>query len=100
MELDEKMRAEQPILFLDVREEWERSLYPGMDGIHMPYSRLQAEWRSLLPHKDREIVVCCLFGWRSREAARLLAGKGFRNVVNLEGGLEEWALYQEQSTPR
>ncbi len=100
MELDEKMRADQPVLILDVREDWERSLYPGMDGLHIPYSKLQAEWQSLLPYKDREIVVCCLFGWRSREAARLLAGKGFRSVVNLEGGLEEWALYQEQSAPK
>ena len=70
MELDQKMRAEEPILFLDVREEWERSIYPFMDGIHIPYSRLQQEWKGLTPHKDREIVVCCLFGWRSREAAR------------------------------
>jgi molybdopterin/thiamine biosynthesis adenylyltransferase len=78
MELDQKMRAEEPLLFLDVREEWE----------------------GLLPHKDREIVVCCLFGWRSREAARLLTSKGFKDVLNLEGGLEEWTLYQEESIPK
>lgn len=99
VDLDRKIRAEEPILFLDVREEWERSIYPFSEGIRIPYSKLQREWESLLPHKDREIVVCCLFGWRSREAARLLAGKGFRNVVNLEGGLEEWYVYQEQSRP-
>jgi len=100
MELDQRMRAEEPTLFLDVREEWERSIYPFMDGIHIPYSRLHQEWKDLMPYKDREIVVCCLFGWRSREAARLLTGKGFRNVLNLEGGLEEWALYQEESIPK
>lgn len=100
VDLHRKLLADEPMLFLDVREEWERSLYPFMDGIQIPYSRLHAEWESLAPHKDQEIVVCCLFGWRSREAARLLAGKGFEKVVNLEGGLEEWTLYQEESTPK
>ena len=100
MELDQKMRAEEPLLFLDVREEWERSIYPFMDGIHIPYSKLHQEWEVLLPHKDREIVVCCLLGWRSREAARLLTSKGFKDVLNLEGGLEEWTLYQEESIPK
>ncbi len=97
VDLQRKMREGEPLVFLDVREEWERALYPGMDGIRIPFSRLHSEWQSLLPHKDQEIVVCCLFGWRSREAARLLAGKGFEKAVNLEGGLEEWALYQEES---
>lgn len=97
MDLDRKMQAEEPLLFLDVREEWERSIYPFSEGIQVPFSKLHAQWKNLLPHKDRQIVVCCLFGWRSREAARLLAGKGFDNVLNLEGGLEEWFLYQEQS---
>jgi adenylyltransferase/sulfurtransferase len=98
VDLDQKMGAEEAVLFLDVREEWERSIYPFSEGIQIPYSKLQGEWETLLPHKDREIVVCCLFGWRSREAARLLAGKGFEKVLNLEGGLEEWYVYREQSS--
>ncbi|MFH0812431.1 MAG: rhodanese-like domain-containing protein, partial [Pseudomonadota bacterium] len=47
--------------------------------------------------KDHQVVVCCLFGWRSHEAALILKKRGFRNIVNLQGGLEEWFLYQEQS---
>ena len=97
-DLDRKMRAGDPVLLLDVREEWERSIYPLRDGVHMPYSRLHEEWQALLPYKDRQIVVCCLFGWRSGEAARLLRARGFGNVLNLEGGLEEWSLYREEST--
>lgn len=98
VDLETKIRQGDPVLFLDVREEWERSIYPGMQGIHIPYSKLHEKWQALLPHREQEIVVCCLFGWRSREAARFLAGKGFKKAVNLEGGLEEWTLYQEQST--
>ena len=99
VDLDRKMRDKESLLFLDVREEWERSIYPFSEGIQMPFSKINSEWETLLPHRDQEIIVCCLFGWRSREAARLLAGKGFQNVVNLEGGLEEWYLYKEQANP-
>ena len=99
VDLDRRMQAKEPIVFLDVREEWERSIYPFSEGIRIPYSELHEKWETLVPHQGRQIVVCCLFGWRSREAARLLAGKGFQNVWNLEGGLEEWYLYREESIP-
>jgi len=97
VDLDSRAGEGRSLLFLDVREEWERSIYPFEEGIKIPYSRLASEWEALLPHKEEEIVVCCLFGWRSREAVRFLAGKGFQAVRNLEGGLEEFYLYKEQS---
>jgi rhodanese-related sulfurtransferase len=99
-ELDRKMKSGEPPVFLDVREEWERSLYPSPEGFRIPLSRLASEWGALAPCKDREIVVCCLFGSRSRDAVRFLAGKGFERLFNLEGGLEEWFLFQEQEDER
>jgi len=102
-ELDRKIKSGEPVLFLDVREPWERSLYPspGHEGtsthcLEIPLSRLASEYGSLLPHTGRDIVVCCLFGSRSQDAARFLARKGFSKLHNLEGGLEEWYLYQEE----
>jgi adenylyltransferase/sulfurtransferase len=98
LDLDHKLQAKEPVVFLDVREEWEQPIYPFPDSIKVPYSKLVSEWESLLDYKEQPIVVCCLFGWRSQEAVRLLQDKGFRNIWNLEGGLEEWFLYQEQLT--
>jgi len=98
VDLDRKLQAKEPVVFLDVREEWEQPIYPFPNSIKVPYSKLMSEWKSLLQYKDQPIVVCCLFGWRSQEAGRLLKDKGFQNVWNLEGGLEEWFLYQEQLT--
>ena len=38
-----------------------------------------------------EIVVLCHLGSRSMKAATILKEKGFKNVVNLKGGIDEWA---------
>lgn len=98
IDLERKIQAGDPVVFLDVREEWEQAIYPFPHSIKIPYSRLTSEWESLLSYKDHHVVVCCLFGWRSHEAALILKKRGFRNIVNLQGGLEEWFLYQEQSS--
>ena len=97
VDLDQRIRDGDSPLFLDVREPWERAIYPFEEGIKIPFSRLASEWESLIPQKNREIVVCCLFGWQSREAVDFLVNRGFENLVNLEGGLEEWYLLREQS---
>ena len=40
---------------------------------------------------EDEIVVQCHHGRRSMKAAAILKEKGFKNVVNLKGGIDEWA---------
>jgi adenylyltransferase/sulfurtransferase len=98
IELARKLQAGKPLAFLDVREEWEMAIYSCFpQGIKIPYSRLASKWDTLLPHKGEEMVVCCLFGSKSLDACRFLKGKGFENVCNLQGGIEEWYLYEEQS---
>ena len=97
MDLEQKLENGEYLTFLDVREEWERSIYPFSKGIKVPYSQLAFQWESLLSHKDEDLVVCCLFGWKSQEAIRFLKERGFKNLWNLVGGLEYWYLHQEQS---
>ena len=98
VDLAGKLQANEALSFLDVREEWEQSIYPSFPhAIKIPFSTMVSQWETLLPFKGKEIVVCCLFGWKSQEACRLLSGKGFEHVWNLQGGLEEWYLYEEQS---
>lgn len=42
--------------------------------------------------RDRPIVVCCSVGVRSAARVEELRRAGFTRVVNLEGGLFQWAL--------
>lgn len=73
---------------LDVRQ-------PGeYEAEHLPGAKLipLAELGSRLPELDagKPIVVYCAIGGRSRVAAQVLAAKGFREVLNLSGGIKAW----------
>lgn len=73
---------------LDVRQpgEYEAEHLPGAKLIPLP------ELGSRLSELDpgRPTVVYCAIGGRSRVAAQVLAGKGFREVLNLSGGIKAW----------
>ena len=77
-------------LLVDVREPWEFA-YCRIDGaLSIPLSEL-ARRRDELP-RGRPLVLVCHHGQRSQHAAMLLAGAGFEQVHNLQGGVESWAL--------
>jgi rhodanese-related sulfurtransferase/rubrerythrin len=73
---------------LDVRQpgEFEAEHLPGAKLIPLP------ELGSRLTELDpgRPTMVYCAIGGRSRVAAQVLAGKGFREVLNLSGGIKAW----------
>lgn len=50
--------------------------------------------------KNRMIVLHCHHGGRSRAAAEQLVKQGFRNVHNLEGGIEAWSTQIDPKVPR
>jgi rhodanese-related sulfurtransferase/rubrerythrin len=73
---------------LDVRQpgEYEAEHLPGAKLIPLP------ELGARLPEldADKPTVVYCAIGGRSRVAAQVLAAKGFREVLNLSGGIKAW----------
>lgn len=79
-----------PPLLVDVREPWEfdicrlpgTQLFPMRQLFHEPETQLP-------PH--RELVLICHHGIRSRQVAGFLERHGFRDIINLAGGLDAWA---------
>jgi len=73
---------------LDVRQpgEYDAEHLPGAKLIPLP--ELGARLSELDP--GRPTVVYCAIGGRRRVAAQVLAGKGFREVLNLSGGIKAW----------
>jgi rhodanese-related sulfurtransferase/rubrerythrin len=73
---------------LDVRQphEYERERIPGAKLIPLP--ELMDRRHELDP--DRPMLVYCAVGGRSRVAVQLLAGQGFSDVINLQGGISAW----------
>jgi rhodanese-related sulfurtransferase/rubrerythrin len=73
---------------LDVRQpsEYEKKHIPG--AVLIPLSDLSDRLDELNP--DKPTLVYCAIGGRSRVAAQMLAGKGFKKVINVSGGIKAW----------
>ena len=80
--------AADAFVLLDVRqpEEYEAEHLPGAKLI--PLADLGARLSELDPEKPA--IVYCAIGGRSRVASQVLAGKGFKEVFNLSGGIKAW----------
>ena len=89
-----KRRQDAGAMLVDVREmdEWRDGHAKG--ACHIPLSDLSRRGADL--PKDREILVICRSGNRSRTAARLLQRAGYERVVNVQGGTVAW---MRQSLP-
>jgi rhodanese-related sulfurtransferase len=79
---------EQPLL-LDVRQPWEYEVCKIENSVLLPMSQIPSEFRSL--DFERETVVICHHGIRSRRVGRYLEEAGFSNIINLSGGVAQWA---------
>jgi len=92
LELKHRLDAGDDLFILDVREpdEWAISNLAGLGAVLIPMGQV-------LQHLDeldtaREIVVQCRSGARSAEVIRQLQGHGYRKLLNLDGGINRWAL--------
>ncbi|MCP4754378.1 MAG: rhodanese-like domain-containing protein [Proteobacteria bacterium] len=46
-------------------------------------------------YHEKEIVLACDTGQKSRVAASILAEEGFKNIYNLKGGMRRWQRWQQ-----
>ena len=60
------------------------------DGaINIPLYNLLECYEYKLKDKNKIIVIYCQSGIRSKKAIKILFKKGFKNLYNLKGGLDE-----------
>jgi adenylyltransferase/sulfurtransferase len=88
------------VLLLDVREPSEAALAKIEGARLLPLGELESRWGELTAWKERRIVVHCHHGGRSARACALLQEKGFSQVSNLRGGIDEWSLTVDPAVPR
>jgi adenylyltransferase/sulfurtransferase len=88
-DLAERLRRGDTIDLIDVREpyEWQIARIPG--ARLMPLGQFGAASADL--SGDRDVVLYCHHGFRSRAAAEFLVEQGFRRVWNLTGGIDRWS---------
>ncbi len=91
-ELQQRLKNGEDVTLLDVREDHEFRAGHIEGSFHIPLGQVLQRYRELNP--DKEAVVICRSGNRSRLACEWLSEKGF-DVLNLEGGLIRWNKTQQ-----
>jgi rhodanese-related sulfurtransferase len=83
--------SKEGALLIDVREsdELAEMSYDVSNIKHIPLGELETRL-SEVP-KDKQVVVVCRSGGRSGKAQELLQANGFKNVANMEGGMNAWS---------
>ncbi|RAQ97232.1 rhodanese-like domain-containing protein [Thermogemmatispora tikiterensis] len=84
-------RADSEAVLIDVREPWEYRSGHAPRAVNIPLGQLATRVDEV--PRDREVLLICLSGHRSAQAARLLQRLGLSRVVNVKGGITSWRLH-------
>ena len=93
----EKLKAGADFVLMDVREldELEQAHIENDKVVVVPLSKLAQEQVNALPlevqDKKADIVVMCHTGMRSAQVTAWLLQQGWKNVRNMEGGIDAYA---------
>lgn len=96
-QLKEKLDKGEKVTLLDVREPDERE-YANIGGHFIPLRQIVSRVNELNP--EEEIVVYCHSGFRSMRVVEYLLKSGFKNVKNLDGGIDAWSERIDATVPR
>jgi rhodanese-related sulfurtransferase len=97
-ELARRRASGDAIVLLDVRDPDEVSAAALPDAVRIPMREIPDRLGELDP--KAEIAVLCHYGGRSGRVAQFLTLRGFANVHNVEGGIDEYALRVDPTIPR
>ncbi|MCE9533702.1 MAG: molybdopterin-synthase adenylyltransferase MoeB [Planctomycetes bacterium] len=97
-QLKKRMDSGEKLFVLDVRNlnEFQICRIPGTTLLPLP----ELPQRIGEVPRDREIIVHCKSGMRSAKAAQFLKEQGYKNVVNLQGGILAWSERVDPNVPK
>jgi len=93
-----EMKDSGNVKLIDVREkrEWDYCKLEGAELI--PVRNIQRIDIDAEP--DETVVVYCHTGQRSYFAAQILQKRGYKNVLNLQGGIDAYSVRVDPEIPR
>ena len=83
------IQNEEDFVLVDVREEDEYNDGHIPGAILIPLGTIETDFESIVSSKEKEIVVYCRSGRRSKEAYEKIVRLGYENVFDL-GGIIDW----------
>jgi rhodanese-related sulfurtransferase/TusA-related sulfurtransferase len=87
-ELLQKIEGDEKVTVLDVREPAEYAFGHIQGAKSIPLGELEKRFEEL--DQNEEIHVICRTDRRSDLASQQLTEKGFKNVINVSGGMSKW----------
>jgi molybdopterin/thiamine biosynthesis adenylyltransferase/rhodanese-related sulfurtransferase len=78
-------------IVIDVRErhEWDAGHIPAT--VHLPLGQVADRIATVVPDRDRPVILTCLSGARSYSAAQALVRLGYTDVANFTGSFQAWS---------
>jgi len=99
VQLKERLDAGDDLFIIDVRQahEWEISNMQSVGAKLIPQSEVMDHIDEF--DQNQEIVVQCRSGVRSANVIMIMQQLGFKNLWNLDGGINRWAQEVDPSLP-
>lgn len=88
-ELQNKLNAQENFVLLDVRTQEEFDAGHIAGAVLLPYDEINVKAATVLPDKEKEIVLYCRSGRRSAIAKKALVELGYKDVEDF-GGINRW----------
>jgi rhodanese-related sulfurtransferase len=86
----ERLMKKKNTVVIDVRtaEEFQSGHIPGAINMDVKQENFHEQIRSL--DKTKKYLLYCRSGKRSETALDIMRSNGFRNILHLKGGIENW----------
>lgn len=88
IDVKQKIDRGEDIVLLDVRTDKEFNSGHLKNAVHIPITRLKERINEL--DKEKETIVYCHSGVRSRTGSNILVSLGFKKVRNMAAGIQGW----------
>jgi rhodanese-related sulfurtransferase len=86
-----QLKNEKKAVVIDVRTpaEWQQGVIVGAD-LFIDYNGANFKKQIAKLDKSKTYIIYCRSGGRSAGASQVMSDAGFKNVINMQGGISSW----------
>lgn len=96
-ELNELLNSAEKIQIIDIREHFEWDICHIEGALNIPMNLIIESIDKI--SKDITTVIICHHGTRSMKVINYLESIGYKNLINLDGGIHAWSTDVDKTMP-